>query len=261
MTSMNNLSAFRAKLAAGKFCVGTTINLTDATVSELAGEIGFDFTWIDMEHAPLTIETALSHIVALRASGAAPIVRVAWNQQWLIKPILDLAPAGIIVPMVNSAKEVLDAIAACRYPPRGVRGCGPRRGTRFGEISFDEYVADSENDPMVIVQFEHIEAYRHLDEILAIDELESVCIGPSDFSGSMGHVNDPFRPEIAAIIDEAAAKIKAAGKFLGTGTFASPENLAVWKRRGLDWAAVTSDWGCMVEGAKRAIACTRDIFH
>ena len=260
MSSVNNLSTFRAKLAAGRFCVGTTINLTDATVSELAGEVGFDFTWIDMEHAPLTIETVLSHIVALRASGAAPVVRVPWNQQWLIKPVLDLAPAGVIVPMVNSAREVLDAIAACRYPPRGVRGCGPRRGTRFGEIQFNDYLEESENDPMVIVQFEHIDAFQHIDEILAIDELESVCIGPSDFSGSMGHVNEPFRPEIAAVIDEAAAKIKATGKYLGTGTFASPENLMLWKVRGLDWAAVTSDWGSMVEGAKQAIGCARDVF-
>ena len=259
--SMNNLSAFRAKLAAGRFCVGTTINLNDPTVSELAGEVGFDFTWIDMEHAPINIETALAHIVALRASGAAPVVRVAWNQHWLIKPIVDLAPAAIIVPMVNSAKEVREAIAACRYPPAGIRGCGPRRGMRFGEMPFGEYMEMAKCDPMVIVQFEHIDAYRHIDEILAIDELESVCIGPSDFSGSMGHVNEPFRPEIAAIIDEVAAKIKAAGKYLGTGTFASAENLALWKKRGLNWAAVTSDWGCMVEGAKRAIGCAREIFQ
>ena len=259
--SMNNLEKFRQKLADKQLCIGSCVTMSDPAISELLGELGFDFTWIDMEHAPLNIETTLQHIMCLRASGAAPLVRVPWNLHYLIKPIADLAPAAIIVPMVNTPDEVHAAIDACRYPAKGIRGCGPRRGTRFGQMPFGEYMKQSENDPMVIVQFEHIDAFKYLDEILAIDELESVCIGPSDFSGSMGFVNEPFRPEIAAVIDEAAAKIKASGKYLGTATFAEKNNLELWKKRGIDWMAVTSDWGGMAAGCMSALQCTKSVFE
>lgn len=258
--SMNNLAGFRAKLEQHQTCIGCCVTLSDPAISELIGELGFDFTWIDGEHAPLNIETILRHIMALRASGAAPLVRVAWNQHWLIKPVLDLAPAAIIIPMVNSADEVRAAISACRYPPAGIRGCGPRRGTRFGRTPFGQYLEDSRQDPMVIVQFEHISALEHLDEILKIEELESVCIGPADFSGSMGYVNDPFRPEIAAILDDAAARIKAAGKYLGTATGADSRNLEVWKKRGADWIAVDSDWGGMAAGCLASLNAAQKAF-
>ncbi len=256
--SMNNLAAFRRKLQAKQLCVGSVVTFSDPAVSELLGEMGFDFTWIDMEHAPLGIETTLAHIMALRASGAAPLVRVPWNQHWLIKPVLDLAPAGIIVPMVNSPDEARAAIAACRYPPKGIRGCGPRRGTRFGQTPFEQYLQEADADPMVIIQFEHIDALKHLDEILAIDELESVCIGPCDFSGSMGHVNEPDRPEIAAIIDDAARRIKAARKYLGTATGAAPDTIAAWKRRGIDWLSLNSDWGCLAAGCQATLAAAHN---
>ena len=243
---MNNLDKFRNKLASGCCCTGVCITMSDPAVSEMLGECGYDFSWIDMEHAPLNIETAALHIMALRASGAAPLVRVPWNLHWVLKPVLDLAPAGVIIPMVNSAAEAREAVAACRYPSSGRRGCGVRRGAAYGKMPFDEYMQRSGSEPLVIIQIEHIDAVAELDEILAIPELDCICIGPADFSGSMGKVNHPEAPEIAEKIDEIARKVKAAGKYLGTATGCDPETLAVWKKRQVDWICLGSDWGAMV---------------
>ena len=108
---------------------------------------------------------------------------------WLIKPVLDLAPAGVIVPMVNSAEEAEAAVAACRYPLKGIRGCGVRRAVRYGKHDFFEYVKDSETNPLVIVQIEHIDAVKNLDKILKVPGIGSICVGPCDLSGSMGILN------------------------------------------------------------------------
>ncbi|MBP5532227.1 MAG: host specificity protein, partial [Lentisphaeria bacterium] len=112
----NNLDRFRSKVGRGEVCLGAVITLSYLTVSEIAGDLGFDFLWIDAEHAPHTVDGVMKHIIAARGTGAAPFVRVRCNDPWLIKPVVDLAPAGVIVPMVNTAEEAEAAVAACRYP-------------------------------------------------------------------------------------------------------------------------------------------------
>ena len=256
---MNQLNNFLAKLAQNPPLLGTCVTLSDPTVSELIGECGYDFTWIDMEHAPLNIETAALHIMTLRSSGAAPLVRVPWNLHWLIKPVLDLAPAGVIIPMVNSRDEAAQALAACRYPPRGVRGCGVRRGCAYGRIPFTDYLESAAAEPLTIIQIEHQAALSELDAILELPGLDCVCIGPADFSGSMGHVNAPDRPEIASEIDAACAKIKQSGKYLGTAVGNDPDTLRRWRDRQVDWICVASDWGAMAQNLREVRQRSREI--
>ena len=240
----NNLDRFRGKIAKGGICLGAVITLSDLTVSELAGDLGFDFLWIDAEHAPHTVDGVMKHIIAARGTGAAPFVRVRCNDPWLIKPVLDLAPAGVIVPMVNSAEEAEAAVEACRYPLNGIRGCGVRRAVRYGRHDFFEYVKDSETNPLVIVQIEHIDAVKNLDKILKVPGIGSICVGPCDLSGSMGILNRMDDPELNKVIDEICLKTKKAGVMLGTAA----GGFARWKARGVDWFAGTSDWGAMAMG-------------
>ena len=122
-------------MRAGKLCVGTGLNLADPSVAELLASAGFDSVWIDMEHGPLGIETVLSHIMVLRGTDTAPLVRVPVNDLNVIKPVLDLAPAGLIVPQVRTVEAVEAAVAACKYPPVGQRGFGPRRALGYGAVS------------------------------------------------------------------------------------------------------------------------------
>ena len=177
---INNFEKFIAKINSGKCASGMVITLNDPAVSELAGDAGFDFTWIDMEHSPMTIKDVADHVMALRGTNCAPLVRVTGNSTALIKPVVDLAPAGIIIPMVKTADELESAVADCRYPPEGTRGCGLRRAIHYGAKSTETYFAESEREPLIIAQIEHIDAVRNLDEILSarseISEKVSVAV-------------------------------------------------------------------------------------
>jgi 2-dehydro-3-deoxyglucarate aldolase/4-hydroxy-2-oxoheptanedioate aldolase len=250
MISVSNYEKFMDKIRAGKLCRGIVITLNDLTVSELAAEAGYDFTWIDMEHAPLTIESALHHIIAVKGTDCAPFVRVPWNKAEVIKTVLDLAPAGIIIPMVNTAEEAKSAVLACRYPPAGIRGCFVRRADRYGQTPFTEYLKASESEPLVIIQIETMEGVRNIDEILKVPGIGSICIGPLDLSGSMGKLGRTDDPEVNSIIDLICKKVKATGILLGTASWP----LEPWKNRGLDWIAVTSDFASIVAYSKTILS-------
>ena len=204
---INNLEILKSNFSK-KLCLGMVVTLTDPTVSEVAGDIGFDFTWIDMEHAALNIETVMAHVMAVRGTDCAPLVRVPVNEPWVIKTVLDIAPAGVIIPMVNTAEEAAAAVAACRYPPAGIRGCGVRRATRYGSLPFEKYLKVSESEPMIIIQIEHIQAVKNIDDILKVPGIDSICVGPCDLSGSMGKLNQLDAREVNEAIDEVCCKTK-----------------------------------------------------
>ncbi len=246
---ISNQLKFREKMASGKLCTGMVITLNDYAVSELAGDAGFDFTWIDAEHAPHTLESVMGHVMAVRGTDCAPLVRVAWNDPVILKPVLDLAPAGVIIPMVCTADEAAAAVAACKYPPRGIRGCGVRRGVRYGTTPLNTYLHQPESEPMVIIQIEHVDAVKNLDAILKTPGLDSICIGPCDLACSMGLIEDLGNPEVDQVIEEIIRKAKAAGILIGTAS--AP--YAKWKARGINWIATTSDCGAMMAESARIV--------
>ena len=248
--SISNYDKFMEKIKAGKLCKGLVITLNDLTVSELAAEAGYDFTWIDMEHAPITIESALHHVTAVKGTDCAPFVRVPWNKAEIIKPVLDLAPAGIIIPMVNTEEEAKSAVLACRYPLSGIRGCFPRRGNRFGQTPFPEFLRAAESEPLVIIQIETMEGVRNLDKILKVPGIGSICIGPLDLSGSIGKLGQIDDPEVNGTIDLICEKVHTAGIMLGTASW--PFN--PWKKRGLNWIALTSDFASIVAHSKTILS-------
>jgi len=238
---INNFEKFMEKAQSGTPASGMVITLKDPAVSELAGDAGYDFTWIDMEHSPLTLTDAANHIMALRGTNCAPLVRVPWNEPGIIKPVVDLAPAGIIVPMVLNAEDLEVAVSALRYPPEGTRGCGLRRSIHYGAKPISQYFAESAHEPLIIAQIEHIEAVRNLDKILAVKHLGSICIGPYDLSGSIGKFGQPNDPEVRKLVDEICAKAHKAGIMVG----AFAEDPELWAHRRLNWAALTTDCGAI----------------
>ena len=249
MSSINNLERFRQTITSGKTAIGAVVTLSDFTVSECAGDSGLDFVWIDAEHAPHTIDSVHGHIMACRGTGCAPFVRVAQNDIAFLKPVLDLAPAGVIIPMVNTAEEAEYAVAACKYPPRGVRGVGVRRANRYGADSLDEYFQAAKSEPLVIVQIEHIDAVRNLDAILKVPGIDSICVGPCDLSGSLNCICQMDNPDLNQAIDEIAAKTKKAGLLLGTASYP----FASWKKRGVDWMALGGDCGLLAAGFRNLL--------
>ena len=218
--------------------------MSDPTVCELAGDCGMDFCWIDAEHCPMTIETVRDHLLALRGTGCAGFVRVRECDPMIIKPYLDLAPDGIICPMVNTPELAEAAVAACRYPPLGIRGWGPRRGVGYGGFDTQAYIKESEHYPLVICQIEHIDAVKNLHKILQVPGVDSFAIGPMDLSGSMGLLTQTDHPELNKVIDEICMKVKKAGKILGTAS----SNFPRWKARGVDWFTGMGDWNALAAG-------------
>jgi len=257
MASLNNIELFRQRIAEGRLCVGTGITYIDPAISELIGDAGFDFTWIDMEHGPIDLATALNHVTAVRGTGAAPFVRVPYNHADVIKPVLDCAPAGIIVPNVKSAEEAERAVKACRYPPRGGRGFGPRRGMFHGAISQADYLEQVADDPLIILQIEHIDAVECIDEIVAVPGVDSFCLGPNDLSGSMGKLGQIDDPQVSQAMDLVCRRVKESNLMLGTSTFYSEENFAHWMQRGLHWISLGVDWAHLFSGCRGLLEATR----
>ena len=247
----DNLKRFLDKINAGGLPLGAVTTFTDAAVTEVIAAAGFDFVWVDGEHGVIDRKTAQDHLIAAQACGLTSVYRVPSCDHTEIKRIIDFAPAGIIIPMVMDEKDAARAVSACRYPCHGGdRGCGYRRGWNYGAADTDAYLAASAHDPLVILQLEHIAAAKRLDAILAVPGIDSILVGPYDFSMSMGKPGQFDDPEVKAALDEACAKIKAKGLLLGTY---AENRFADWKRRGVDYMGVKNDTNAMLLGFQTAL--------
>ena len=241
----NSLEEFSAKVRSGKVAVGCVVTFADPTVTEIAAESGFDFVWIDGEHGQMDRNTAMMHMMALKGTGCAPLYRVPACDHTEIKKIIDFAPAGIIVPMILTADDAAKAVAACRYPLQGNRGCGFRRGNRYGNISMPEYYDMSQREPLVILQIEHIQAVENLDAILAVEGIDSLLIGPYDLSISMGKAGAFDDPEVNEAFDYVSRKALEHNKILGVYTEGNYER---WLKRGVHFIGCINDTSAMMSG-------------
>src|SRR5690606_35750994 len=143
---------------------------------------------------------------------AAPVVRPAWNDSVLIKQLLDTGVQNLLIPMVQNADEAAAAVAAVRYPPQGIRGVGSAlaRASRWNRIP--DYLKRANEEMCVLAQIETPAGLAALDDILKVEGLDGIFIGPSDLSANMGHIGNPGHPEVMAVIDDAITRIIKAGK-------------------------------------------------
>ena len=250
-----NLDKFLAKIGRGEMPVGAVTTFTDAAVTEVVAAAGFDFVWVDGEHGIIDRKTAQDHIIAAQANGIASFYRVPACDHTEIKRIIDLDPDAIIVPMVMDEKDAAQAVSACRYAIHGGdRGCGYRRGIRYGTVSVQDYLDDSAHRPYVIIQLEHIEAVRHLDAILSVPGVDGILIGPYDLSMSMGKPGEWENPDVSAVFDDSCRRIKESGKSLGVYTECLFD---VWESRGVDYMAIKNDTNAMLLGLQQVLGAVR----
>ena len=254
---MENAGSFRSKLNQGQVCLGTGISFSDPTITEaLCGLL--DFIWIDMEHAPLSIETVQAHVMATKGSDTTPLVRVSWNDPVIIKPVLDIGAAGVIVPLIRTAEDARRAVAACRYPPEGIRGDGPRRPSNYSRQGGTAFCRSANESVIVIVQIEHIDAVNNLDEILSVPGLTGIVVGPNDLSGSMGQMGEPRHPSVIQAIETVIAKARQSKVFVGIAVGDDPELLMEWLDKGMQWVLMGCDSPCYSGGLPRsAVKCER----
>lgn len=168
-----------------KYTIGSWITLNNPSVSEILADAGFDWLCIDMEHSVTDYFEAQLLIATIQAKGVKAYVRVGENNARIIKRVLDAGADGIIVPMVNTREDAQKAINSVYYPPIGKRGVGLARAQKYG-FGFEDYKDKYADNIKLIVQIEHIDAVKNLEDILSLDEIDGTFIGPYDLSGSMG---------------------------------------------------------------------------
>ena len=250
---MNHTPRIREKWSKGQLCVGTSASLADAAISELFGEAGYDFVWIDMEHSAMTIADASAHVHAARASGTAAWIRVPSDDPVVVKPILELHPAGIIVPRIDSAKRAEAAVRSCRYPPRGVRGFGPSRGVRYGLTCPSDYLAQVDEQMMVILQIEHIDAIKDIDNIVSVPGIDSITVGPGDLSLSMNLPGQSGHPDVNSAIETIFQAGMKKHIPVGHSTGYDPAAVQKWIDQGISWISCDGDWQFMMKSAKNML--------
>jgi 2-dehydro-3-deoxyglucarate aldolase/4-hydroxy-2-oxoheptanedioate aldolase len=224
-------------------------------VAEALGCAGYDFVVLDMEHAPNDVPRMLPLLQSVAGTPAASLVRLPWNDTVIVKQVLDIGANSIMFPYVQNAEEARRAVAATRYPPDGVRGvAGMSRATRFGGVS--GYFAKAADELCVVLQLETVEAVANLAEIAAVAGVDSIFIGPSDLSASMGLVGQVDHPSVQEVLAKAAKACAAAGKPVGI-LASSAARASDYFGYGYDWVASGSDLALMMGAAREAVKTIR----
>lgn len=245
-------NTFKHALAAGQPQIGLWLSLSSNYSAEVCAGAGFDWLLLDTEHSPNEIDMVLSQLQAIAPYPSHPVVRVAWNDAVIVKRTLDVGAQTLLFPFVQNAEEAAQAVAATRYPPRGVRGvAGTTRATRFGRVK--DYAKRAHEETCVLVQVETQEAVDAIEAIAKVDGVDGIFIGPADYHASLGYPGETANPAVLPKIEDAIRRIRAAGK--APGILTPDEKLA---RRYLElgalFVAVGADVGLLARGSEALAA-------
>jgi 2-dehydro-3-deoxyglucarate aldolase/4-hydroxy-2-oxoheptanedioate aldolase len=247
-------------LKAGQKVAGAWAQLASPFSAEILARAGFDFVMIDMEHAPGDFLTLAYQCMAMGATDATPLVRAPWNDMVAIKRILDSGAQGVLVPYVNTRAEAEAAVAAVKYPLQGVRGVAASpRAPGYGLNSLKGYLGPANAETLVLAAAETPAAVAHLDEILSVEGLDGIFIGPMDLATSMGHFCDPAHPEVQAAVARIESKVKGSGKTLATLAGGSEDARAKFDR-GYQMLLVMSDSVTLGQVAAEKVAEFRKLY-
>lgn len=206
---------FKADIKSGSVQIGCWAGMADAYATEMLGTAGFDWILIDGEHAPNDLRTIMAQLQALATSSSSPVVRIPVGNEALIKQILDIGAQSILIPMIESAEQADAMVRAVRYAPRGRRGIGAAlaRASNFSTIK--DYIQTADEQIALLLQVENRAGIVALDEILEIEGIDGIFIGPADLAADMGHPGNPGHEDVRLVVLDALKKIKASDKAAG----------------------------------------------
>jgi len=236
-------------LKEGKVVIGATVTAANPDVAATLAGAGFDFLWIEMEHSPLTLETARSMILATRGLMAMPFIRVPVNEPWMAKRALDIGSLGVIFPFTSTRELAEQAVKSCKYPPQGIRGYGAAMASSRWGMSGSDYAKFANENVMVVVIIEQKQAIDNIEQIASVPGVDVLFIGVNDLSYSLGvggKTNDP-------IVEDAVSKVLAAGKKHNIPVGYPAGNPAEINKRiaqGFRFFQASSDLGLMGAGAR-----------
>jgi len=208
---MNRLQAIvdiRTNLKKGGCSIGSWMQIPHPSIAEIIGQSGYDWVAIDMEHGAISLHQLPGLFRALELGDTLPLVRVAHGDEKDCKQALDAGAGGIIVPMVESAKQLEKVRDVTRWPPAGKRGVAFSRANLFGK-NFDDYIEEAQQ-PLLVAMIEHLNAVVELDDILQVRGLDAILIGPYDLSASMGVTANFDHPEFIKVVRGIRSKSKSA---------------------------------------------------
>lgn len=241
----------RTKWQKGKPAIGGWLGIPSSFSAELMAHQGFDWLCVDMQHGIIDYQVAVTMLQAISTTETTPLLRVPWNDPAMIMKALDAGAYGIIVPLVSTRQEAEAAVAACRYPPQGMRSSGPARAILYGGRDYQEH---ANKEILCICMIETKQGIENIEEICSVPGLDAVYIGPADLSYALGlppraDVEEQIHLDTVARIRETAHKhgVKA-GMHCAGSPFAIKKAL-----EGFDLVMLTSDSGCMVRAANEQL--------
>jgi 2-dehydro-3-deoxyglucarate aldolase len=223
MKRIEKIHAIRNNLKSGSVSIGSWMQLPNASVAEILGQAGYDWVAVDLEHGTFCNHQLPDIFRALELGGTLPLVRLAHGHPRDCKDALDAGAGGVIVPMVESAEQLQIVRDACCWPPSGTRGVGFSRANLFGK-NFDEYNSEAQA-PLLVAMIEHVRALNQLDEILQVDGLDAILVGPYDLSASMGKIGQLETTEFMEVMGQIKEKCTQHKKSCGVHVVMPDVNL------------------------------------
>lgn len=249
-------NTLKAKLRAGDVCLGAFINFPSPHAVEICGTAGLDFVIVDAEHGPMGPERCEEMVRAADLVGVTPIIRVAQNHPQVILRYLDIGAGGVQIPMLNSRQDVESAVSSVKFHPEGRRGLAGTRSASYGVgPALSDYVVEANARTMLVAQVETLQAVEALPQILEVENVDVVFIGPSDLSQSMGFPGRPGEPAVQAVIDRCVKQIRDAGRPVGT-TCRDGEHARQLADRGITYLC-GSVGGLLAQSVRRFVGAGR----
>jgi 2-dehydro-3-deoxyglucarate aldolase len=208
MNRLEVVNAIRNRLRKGDVSIGSWMQIPNSSIAEIMGHAGYEWVAIDLEHGSISHQELPDLFRALELYGTLPLVRLAEGNPKDCKQALDAGAGGVIVPMIESANQLLSVRDACRWPPAGTRGVGFSRANLFGKY-FNSYREEAQA-PLLIAMIENVRAIENLDAILAVEGLDAILIGPYDLSASLGFTAQFDHPDFKAAMNRISVLAKEA---------------------------------------------------
>ncbi|MDO8581181.1 MAG: aldolase/citrate lyase family protein [Candidatus Omnitrophota bacterium] len=249
----------KQKIKNSELTIGSWITTNSPNIAEVMLKSHFDWLTIDVEHSALTIGDVQHLVRVIELSGTPALVRVGENNENLIKRVMDTGATGVIVPMVNTKEDALKAVKAAKYPPVGTRGVGLARAQGYG-LEFGKYKNWVNQESIVVIQIEHIEAVNNIEDILQVPGLDAFIVGPYDLSASLGV---PGEFEDPRVINALKKVIEASKRFkIPAGFHVIPPDVQAMTRKideGYRFVAFSLDTLILGEACQKAMAGLRKV--
>ena len=231
---------FREKIKNNEFVYGIFTKSQDPMFVEIQGISEYDFVILDSEHGPYSVSQQQNNIRAALLRGLLPIVRVSELSENMIGKALDIGALGVQVPQIENAKQAKKAVKYARFYPYGERGvCRFVSAADYSAKDRNEYFKSSK-DLLVILQLEGVQAISNLDEILEVEGIDIIFIGPYDLSQSLGVPGDIKNPKVLNAMINIVEKAKE--KNIVVGTFTDDyEMVTKWKNMGVQYISYSTD--------------------